>query len=163
MLRKGVVVSVDAVQGDWVRLEQADNALAGVATATGAAAVMPSFKSGGAGGGAGGGGLPDNQNPDKYGGGWMLTDGKALKLGTLLKPHVVDLPAGTKWQVTRDGGCVGYAQPGGRAANPSDSGRQLAGCTEGASVEVSGECGLWCRVVAEDGPAWVDMDAFFAG
>ena len=31
-----------------------------------------------------------------YGGGWMLTDGKALKLGTLLQPHVIPLPAGTK-------------------------------------------------------------------
>ena len=75
----------------------------------------------------------------------------------------VQLPADTMWQVTRRGGCVGYEHPGGRGAHPSDLGRPLSECSEGARVTVSGECGLWARVETTKGPAWVEMDCFFAG
>lgn len=78
--------------------------------------------------------------------------------------HVcAQLPAGTQWQVTRRGGCVGYEQPGGRGARQSDHGRPLADCAEDARVQVSGECGLWARVETSGGAAWVEMDCFFAG
>ena len=48
------------------------------------------------------------------------------------------------------------------AARP-DLGRPLPECSEGARVTVSGECGLWARVETTKGPAWVEMDCFFAG
>jgi len=144
MLRKGTQVSVDALKDDWVRLEKADD------FETGGIPGTPAAK-------------PDD--PAAFGGGWMLTDGRTLKpaLGVLLKPHILELPAGTRWQVTRAGGCVGYDNPGGSGARSSDKGRRLAECTEGASVEVTAECGLWARVVTSAGPAWCEMDCFFAG
>lgn len=154
ILKKGTIVSVDMIKGEWVRLDDEQ--------------PEPPGPTGGGGDGwkpPAGAAVGATSDPGAYGGGWMLTDGKALKLGTLLTPHIIETPPGTKWQVTREGGCgVGYKLPGGRAANGSDDGEPLAECAEGASVEVSAECGLWARVVtANGGSAWVEMDCFFAG
>ena len=139
LVRKGTVVSADACHGEWIRLE-AD-----------ASAALPT------GGGLGGGGAGAG------GGGWMLTDGKAMTppLGTLLKPHVVGVAAGTQWQVTRSGGVRGYASPGGGARGEAP--RRLTGAEEGCLLEVLAECGLWAQVKTSGGPAWVEMDCFFAG
>ena len=84
--------------------------------------------------------------------------------GALLKPHVVQLPPGTKWQVTRANGCPhGYATPGGAASGVEGRSRALGSlCAHGAEVEVEAECGLWVRIKAEV-PTWVEMDAFFMG
>ena len=149
ILRKGTLLSVDAIQGEWVRLEKQQDG---------------TVETGGSGSGAvAAGGVVGGTDPTPFGGGWMLTDGKALKLGILLQPQIIELPKGTKWQVTRAGGCTGYEQPGGSGAKSSDKGRRLAECSEGASVDVTAECGLWARVATAQGPTWVEMDCFFAG
>ncbi len=102
------------------------------------------------------------------GGGWMLLDATGQRVagvsGALLKPHVAQLPPGTKWQVTRANGCPhGYATPGGGASGVEGRSRALGSlCAHGAEVEVEAECGLWVRIKAEV-PTWVEMDAFFMG
>lgn len=135
--KKGAILSIDAVLGDWVRLEEEPTAATGSAVSGNRTLAQ----------------------------GWMLTDGSSLpsgmKLGTLLKPHILELPEGTEWQVTRPGGCLGYASPGGAAFGV---GTQLDECAEGKRVQATAECGLWARVKTADGSAhWVEMDAFFAG
>ena len=73
MLRKGTPVSVNTVHGDWVQLEHPDSSLLITSHADAPAREL---------------GLSD---PAKYGGGWMLVDGAALKLGVLLKPHITEV------------------------------------------------------------------------
>ena len=141
MLRKGTIVSVCAIDGAWVQLQEMEGAEPERGAQT----------------------TPALGDPAQYGGGWMLTDGKELGLGKLLAPHVVELAPGTRWQVTWPGGCVGYERPGGQVVDSSDHGKRLDGCEEGASVEVTAECGLWTRVRTAGGTAWVEMDAFMAG
>ena len=75
MLRMGTLIQVDAIKGDWVRIESLDSSV-----------VIESSeptKTTGVG----------SLDLEKHGGGWMLTDGKAMKLPILLKPHVVEVRA----------------------------------------------------------------------
>lgn len=69
MLRKGTVISVDAVRSDWVRIAAPD----GFALAANDATRVGDF------------------NADKHSGGWMLADGRVMKLGWLLKPHTIEV------------------------------------------------------------------------
>ena len=100
MLRKGTLISVTTVHDEWVQLEHSDDSLL---FASGAS-KPPTER-----------GLSD---PARYGegncldllwppcscnhtdgapapvlsgGGWMLTNGAALKLGTLLRPHIIEV------------------------------------------------------------------------
>ena len=123
MLRRGTIISVDAVSGDWVRIDAPGGSSVLGSDAVTAAPKLGSF------------------DADKHSGGWMLTDGKIMNLGTLLQAHIIELPAGTRWQVTRAGGCRGYTQPGGYSGEGVEAGRTLCDCTEGASVEVLAESG----------------------
>jgi len=136
MKRKGTVVSVVGVLGDWVQIELQPTSLA-----TG------------------------QESDAASGSGWMLTNGRAMvpPLGMLLKPHVIPVANGAVWHVTRPGGCVGYPDPGGSALG--QSGRALSRADEGCSVEPVAECGMWAQVRTEGGgeASWVELDAFLAG
>ena len=140
MLRKGMMITADAVHEDWVRIEE--NAL-------GDAALPPPTGSSG------------KSSPMEYPGGWMLADGAAVKLGMLLEPKVTPLPPGTTWRATRPGGGLAYPKPGGDAIK-GNAGEHLD--KELQEVEVVAECGLWARVQLQDGRRlWMEMDVFFAG
>ena len=141
--KKGAILSIDAIHGDWVRLEEEPAAVTGGERASGGSNAS-------------------------LAGGWMLTDGTSLstpgmKLGILLQPHVTPLADGTFWQVTRPGGCVGYPSAGGDARG--ETGQQLEELAQGCSVHVEAECGLWVRAKIAGGAKalWLSMDAFFAG
>lgn len=140
MLRKGTVVSVEAVQGDWVRLEKREDHETGAAT------------------------NKSTSDPASYGGGWMLTDGKGIKnadpkapkLGVLLKPHIITVrrllgpQALALLAPSAGGGCL---RPLHRVSSASVA-RGLAVASidsrwPGAAQEAVGgqvaACGLWRR------------------
>ena len=143
LLKKGAIVSVDAIHNDWVRLEEEPVLATGSEKGSGGSTSLA--------------------------GGWMLTDGKSLsnftavKLGTLLEPRITPAAEGTIWQVTKPGGCLGYETPGGSARG--ELGQRRSELGHGRNVHITAECGLWARArVAESGTElWVPMDAFFAG
>ena len=158
MKRKGTLVSVDARKGDWVRLEREPMLMpilpiGSLPPATSGNESTTSVARGDRGGAGGAGG-----------GGWMLTNGREMKpqLGALLQPHIIHHPAGTRWQLTREGGKLkGYSNPGGQVGG--DHAESLDGYACGAEFAVVAECGLWVQVQVDGRHLWVEMDAFLAG
>ena len=80
-----------------------------------------------------------------------------------MQRSLIELPAETRWQVTRAGGVTAYTEPGGSVV-PLHRAEALPPLRAGDEVDVSAECGLWVQLRQENlSPAWVEMDAFFAG